>query len=226
MLSLVTPFTMMIAGPSGCGKTSFVLKLLPCIRGVKKVLWCNAEKNAIPVHDLNSDYDVEILKAVPSNFDNVDNILIVLDDLMTDAYNKTVCELFTKGSHHRQISVILISQNIFHQGKFCRDISLNCKYLVAFNNPRDKSQIYPLARQIFPDNIKEFVRVYKEVASQPYGYLFMDLTQECNDLLRFRTNIFNTLYETCYVPSNLLTNLERYEAVEGAQTYVTCLKKL
>lgn len=226
MLKLETPFTMMIAGPSGCGKTSFVLKLLPFIHGVKKVLWCNAESNAIPLNKFNCDYDVEIMKNVPSNFDNVDNVLIVLDDLMTDAYNKNVCELFTKGSHHRQISVILITQNIFHQGKFCRDISLNCKYLVVFNNPRDKSQIYPLARQIFPDDVNGFVKVYKEVASQPYGYLFMDLTQTCNDLFRYRTNIFNTLYETCYVPLNLINHLERYETFEGSQTYVTRLKKL
>lgn len=226
MLDLETPFTMMIAGPSGCGKTSFVLKLLPFVRGVNKILWCNAERNAIPSNNFNCDCDVQVMETVPTNFDNVDNTLIVLDDLMTDAYTKNVCELFTKGSHHRHISVILITQNIFHQGKFCRDISLNCKYLVVFNNPRDKSQIYPLARQIFPDNAKEFVRVYKEVASQPYGYLLMDLTQACSEIFRFRTDIFNSLYETCYVPSHLISHLERYEAIEGTQTYVTCLKKL
>jgi hypothetical protein len=27
-----------------------------------------------------------------------------------------VCDLFTKGSHHRNISVVLITQNLFHQG--------------------------------------------------------------------------------------------------------------
>ena len=42
--------------------------------------------------------------------------LEILDELMTDVYSKQVCDLFTKGSHHRNISVILITQNLFHQG--------------------------------------------------------------------------------------------------------------
>ena len=80
MLSLETPFTMMVAGPSGCGKTFFVLKLLPFIKDVVKVLWCNAEKNAIPLNYFNGN--VEVLENVPANFDNLDNTLIVLDALI------------------------------------------------------------------------------------------------------------------------------------------------
>jgi len=51
--------------------------------------------------------------------------LVILDDLLTDVYSKQLCELFTLGSHHRNISLILITQNLFHQGRFCRNISLN-----------------------------------------------------------------------------------------------------
>jgi hypothetical protein len=40
--------------------------------------------------------------------------LIVIDDLMRDATNSTdVCELFIEGSHHRNISVACILQNVF-----------------------------------------------------------------------------------------------------------------
>ena len=145
---------------------------------------------------------------------------------MTSAYTKAVCELFTKGSHHKNLSVILITQNVFHQGKFCRDISLNCKYLVLFNNPRDKSQIYPLARQIFPENSGSFVKVYKEATSKPFGYLFLDLTQTTNDILRFQTDIFNKHYKTCFCPINLLNDCVKNETIEGAQTYTICFKKL
>jgi len=55
--------------------------------------------------------------------------LIILDDLLNDAYSKEMCDLFTKGSNHRNISVILITQNLFHQERYCRNISLNAKYL-------------------------------------------------------------------------------------------------
>ena len=62
--------------------------------------------------------------------------LIILDDLLNESYERNVCDLFTKGSHHRNISVVLLTQNIFHQGTHCRDISLNAKYLVLLKNQR------------------------------------------------------------------------------------------
>ena len=46
-----------------------------------------------------------------------------------------IVNLFTKGSHHRNLSVTYIVQNLFHQGKVKRNISLNSHYLVLFKNP-------------------------------------------------------------------------------------------
>jgi hypothetical protein len=43
--------------------------------------------------------------------------LIFLDDLLNEAYSREVCDLFMKDGHHRNLSVILITQNLFHQGK-------------------------------------------------------------------------------------------------------------
>jgi ABC-type dipeptide/oligopeptide/nickel transport system ATPase subunit len=57
--------------------------------------------------------------------------LIILDDVLDVVYSEEVCNLFTKCSHHRNISVILITQNHYHQLHFCRDISLNAKYLAV-----------------------------------------------------------------------------------------------
>lgn len=231
-MHIVHPFTMMVAGPSGCGKTTFVLDLLRHMNAyekIKKILWCNGVRNAIP-SDIYSQNNIEILKTVPETFDNIENdTLIILDDLMTEAYNKNICELFTKGSHHNNLSVILITQNVFHQAKFCRDISLNCKYLVVFKNPRDKSQILSLARQIYPENSTELMRVYNEATSRPHGYLFFDLTQAANDLMRFRTNIFKKDYIICYCPAILLENKQfcmKNETINGEQTYSACFKKL
>jgi len=94
-----------------------------------------------------------------------------------EAFNKNVCELFTKGSHHRNLSVTVVTQNIFNKSSHTRDISLNTKYIVAFKNPRDKLKFQCLARQIYAEN------PYKEVTEQPHGYLLNDLTQGINDLL-------------------------------------------
>ena len=87
-----------------------------------------------------------------SYFDLNKRNLIVFDDQMIDASKgKRIVNLFTRGSHHRNLSVIYFVQNLFHQGKGGRTISLNTHYLVfIFKNPRDKLQILTLAKQMYP----------------------------------------------------------------------------
>ena len=47
--------------------------------------------------------------------------LIVFADQMTDASkDKRIVNLFTRDSHHRNLSVIYIVQNLFHHGKGSR----------------------------------------------------------------------------------------------------------
>lgn len=55
------------------------------------------------------------------------NDLIVLDDLMRDVLESKTAELlFTRGCHHRKLSVVFIIQNIYGQGKSARTIALSC----------------------------------------------------------------------------------------------------
>jgi len=131
---------------------------------------------------------------VPKDFENAQGrpCLIILDDLLNDAISKEVCELFTKGSHHRNISVILITQNLFNQGCYCRNISLNAKYLVLLKNARDKNQFMFMARQVYPENSTSPYKAYLNATERPYGYIILDLSQDTNDNLRFRTNVFPT----------------------------------
>jgi len=58
--------------------------------------------------------NVSFVKGVP-DFENPVNVptLIVLDDLIDSAYSTKVSELFTKGSHHRNITLVLITQTYF-----------------------------------------------------------------------------------------------------------------
>ena len=97
--------------------------------------------------------------------------------------------LFTKGSHHRNLSVIYIVQNLFHQGKGNRSISLNSHYLVLFKNPRDKLQIVTLAKQMYPSETAWFIKEYEEAVRRPYGYLFVVLRPTTPDRCRLRTNV-------------------------------------
>ena len=117
--------------------------------------------------------------------------LVIIDDLMRESSSSdAIVDLFTKGSHHKNLSVILISQNLFHQGRGQRDISLNANYIVIFKNPRDRAQIRHLARQVYPDDPKFLEEAYYDSTSRPHGYLLLDLKQSTPDEYRFRTCIF------------------------------------
>ena len=116
---------------------------------------------------------------------------------MNSPYSTKVSELFTTGSHHCNIILVLITQNLFHQVPSSRDISLKSKYIVLFKNPRGKTKIVHFARQVYPQNISSFHQTYLEAFKDPHRYLFLDLTQSINDSLRFRTKIFPG--ETCEV---------------------------
>lgn len=208
---------MMICGPSGCGKSTFIMNLIKnqhlISKNIDRVIWCFAEKNSLP--RINN---VEFIQGIPEDFATAENesVLIILDDLMLESSNKKVCELFTKGSHHRNLAVILVTQNIFHKGAYSRDISLNSKYIVMFKNPRDKLQFQYLARQVYPENSKALVDVYNNCTQQAHGYLLIDLTQQIHNALRFRTDIFNKNHYLIF--ANINNDLEP-KTVEGEQTY-------
>jgi len=76
--------------------------------------------------------NISFNEGVPEGFGNahVERYLVIPDDLLNDVYSKQVCEFFMTGSHHRN-SVILNTQNLFHQGTIYRDISLNSHYVAA-----------------------------------------------------------------------------------------------
>ena len=197
---LQTPFSLLCCGPSGSGKTQWTKRLLENTEEMMtnipdRIVWCYGEYQ--PAYQALSQQfpQIEFIEGIPSEvnemFDSKMNNMIIIDDLMAEAASdKKICNLFTKGSHHRNLSVIFILQNLFYQGKESRTISLNSHYIVLFKNPRDRSQIVHLAKQMFPNNIKFLQESYADATSKPFGYLFLDFKPNCPDNMRVRTNIF------------------------------------
>ena len=55
-----------------------------------------------------------------------DQNLLILDDQMSEASNtKSLANLFTKGSHHRNVTILYLVQNMFDQGRSSRTVSQN-----------------------------------------------------------------------------------------------------
>ena len=84
-----------------------------------------------------------------------------------------ITELFTEGSHHRNLSVVAINQNLYYSKDPTQ--RRNCHYIILFNNPVDKQQVMTLGRQMYPEKTHHLVNHFNEAVSKPYGYLLVDL---------------------------------------------------
>ena len=201
VLPFVHPSTILIAGPSKAGKSIFVDRLLKHQHEMfserfQSITWCYG--SVIP--NLSSiNYNIQFIQGLPDmeTFNPPSPGLIIVDDLMAES-GQVVADLFTKYSHHKNLTVIFIVQNLFYKGKCMRDISLNSHYIVCFKNPRDKLQIQCLARQIMPSASKQLVSAFQDATQNPHSYLLFDMTQSIPDALRLRTNIFPDEQLTVY----------------------------
>ena len=195
------PFTCMLAGPTGSGKTVLIRRIL---KDYDKTLYFNSE---IPLplkvmwaygqwQDLYNEKlgecDVQYIEGLPTKYeiDNFQPHVMVIDDLMNESGNdKQLGNLFTKGSHHMNISIIFISQNLFHQGSQMRAVGLNSQYKLLTKNPNEKSQIATLAARMYPYNSKFFIKAFEDATSVPYGYIRVDSRQDTPELYRIQTRI-------------------------------------
>lgn len=186
------PWACIVSGPSYSGKSTFVLKFLDNLKEM-----CDTEFSDIIWHFSlwHPDLDIPNIRFVQglpdADFDTEGPTLIILDDLMRESGNSSVLvDLFSRGCHHKNISIFFITQNIFYKGKNQRDLSLNSHYLVLFKNPRDKTQIRFLAQQMCPQNSKFLQEAFCDSTKEAHGYLLVDLKQNTPEHLRFRTLIF------------------------------------
>ena len=137
--------------------------------------------------------NVEFIKDLP-NKEHLESIaddkhnLIVIDDLQFSALNNAfIANLFSREVHHRNISIFLILQNLFHQGKYCRDISLNTHYFILFKNPRDIHQIRYLGSQLGIH--KKLLEAYLDATAEPFSYIMIDLAPGFDSSYMLRSNI-------------------------------------
>ena len=103
-----------------CGKTVFVKRFLAnlprmCNVRFDRILfyyaeWQEAYRTEFKVA---ADQRIEFREGLPQTSDysndNDKRKLLILDDLMRESSNNTVLDLFTKGCHHKNISVISVS---------------------------------------------------------------------------------------------------------------------
>ena len=140
------PFTCIVAGCTQSGKTVWVKKLLENAKTTispppEQIIWCYGQWQPLYLEMIKTIPGIELNEGIPEDIDEEGFLdvsqrnLVVLDDLMDQSgKDKCIANLFTKGSHWN-LSEIYIVQNIFHQSKQTRNISLNAHYIVLFKSP-------------------------------------------------------------------------------------------
>ena len=118
------PFTGMFSGPTSCGKTFLVKRILQehLIKPwPQRIIWIYRRWQPL-YDDIRRTVwpPVEFIQGIPVDIDNDSYLdpstrnLIVLDDVMaSSSKDGRITELFTEGSHHRNLSVIAIDQNLY-----------------------------------------------------------------------------------------------------------------
>src|SRR5689334_21040596 len=107
------PFTAMVCGPSGSGKSELTRRIISEFENTTdikkksiKVLWCYSLVESIKTIN-SAQVEVSYHQGLPDistiRVEHPD--IIVLDDLMTEvSNNEKVAELFTRTSHHLNVS--------------------------------------------------------------------------------------------------------------------------
>ena len=214
---------MLVAGPTQSGKTQWTVKFLKernqrINPPVDDILFCYSEW-----HDKYDTLRREVPttqfhKGIPAldTLKSLKNLILVIDDLMEEAVNdQNIMNMFTVGSHHRNISVLFLMQNIFQKGTHARTISTNTQYMVLFKNARDQTQIRTLALQIFPTNWNDFLAYYAKETNKDYGCVVLDFhPQTPNDK---RIIKFHQTEETVSNDENVSEQQKPYEKSEQNQ---------
>ena len=206
-IQLKHPFTSILTGPTGCGKTTFIKKLLENLENVmvprpQRIIYCfsiwQKTFDELLLNNPSIEFKQGLIDVQEIDKDVLN--LVIIDDLMNELKDDaTLSEFFTKGSHHRNMSVIFMTQNLFVQGKQMRSVSLNAHYLIVFKNPRDKAQFACLSRHMYPSKQKFLIECFENATQGPYGYIFLDFKQTTKDELRVRTRIFPDEENIVYV---------------------------
>ena len=194
-IRLNAPATVALVGPTGCGKTKQMMRLIDMRDSVTKippveVLYCyGAWQNSFSRDDvtfIEGMIDPEM--DIPN--DGLHRWLVV-DDLMEEVMAKGLMNsLYTKYSHHKNVTVFFIVQNLF--AKNMRTVSLNTQYFFLFKNPRDKQTIDNLAKQAFPGRVDAVREAYAMATSAPYSCLLWNMRQETDDRYRLVGNYAET----------------------------------
>ena len=192
-------FKLFISGPSQCGKPFFVADLLQNVQSFAKeppqavvyiyTVWQakSDEMKTLVTYFIEDDENIyDTIIQIASN----QPTMVVFDDLINSKTVKTIAKLYMVDGRHMNLSMVFLTQRMFVNNEYFRQVSQNSDYFCVFKNPRNSSEIRTLAQQLTPGGL-ELVDIYLKATKEPFSYLFINSTQECNNDHKYLSNLFS-----------------------------------
>lgn len=202
-LRFIKGSTHLVVGPSGCGKTFRMRDILRVKNdifengaSIQNVVFFYAAWQPVYEEMKREGLITKFVKKKPSSeefinvvkeFTQTGGSIVVIDDYMSQI-DEDLVDIVTVQSRHHNTSTFILFQSLFPPNKLARQISLNVKYLHIHKNPRENNQIQILARQLSPKDYKWIVEAYHDVTAKPHTCFLIDLTQQREENLRYRSN--------------------------------------
>ena len=213
---LKKPFRLIIGGGSGCGKTKITKQIVD-----NNFFQSKFDKIIYNYPEYLNEVDVEFNQYVEYrpgllNQESISllqsNTLLIIDDLSIEVSdNKNIANLFAVEARKRNISIILITQNIYQSGKMFRNIRINATGFILFKfysaNDINKRLIRDLGLTEFISN-----KLLSKIYCDRYKYIFIDLHPNSH-------SNFNTLCGNIFSEYPEIYNKMKYIAIKEADFY-------
>ena len=163
-LMLKAPFSMIVSGPSQSGKSTFLYEIVKhrlevCSQKYGRIIYCQSNsfshKNQAFIKKLQEQFPtLELCQGLPKlaelnlTLNNLPSLLLI-DDLMEEVLNSSsIVQLVANDVHNYNISVVIVFQNYFAQGRHGKTLVRNCHYRVFFYNRIEQLELRNISSQI------------------------------------------------------------------------------
>lgn len=189
---------MILSGATQSGKSTLTSKIIErrheiIVPSIDDVLYLYTEYQPKLFGELKQKVpNIQFHQGIPEDIGDELNRhrLVICDDLMTEmSKSNDAVNLFIRGSHHRNISIVFLVQNFFY--KNLRTLTMNSKYIVLMKNVRENGYASTLGRQMNGGKTHPTLEyAWKDCMKRKYGYMVIDYDQNQNDKCRFRSSLF------------------------------------
>ena len=192
-----------ISGMSNSGKTCLVKSIIEHADTLfehkpDKILFIFKHWQPIYQSIESENSNVSFLNQIPGE-DELLNLtsgnkhsMLICDDMLTElCANSFILSLFTRLSHHLNISTILLLQSHSIPNKFSSILNRNCHYTILMRSPRDAHAIRAIGCQL--NDYKNLQAAYKDATGiSPFTYLLIDCHPKSDVKIRYKSLILPT----------------------------------